>query len=471
MIESIVIVLNKIFFYYMFIYSVIFFVTTLLSTFDIEKFIKKRKFVSSIILNKKENYIPISILVPAYNEDITIIDSIKSLLNLDYPEYEIIVINDGSTDNTEKYVRDAFNLQRIITPIRKQVDCKDVVSVYENTINNIRIVLVNKVNGGKADALNMGINVSKYPLFISLDADSILQKDSLLKIVEPFIEDDRTVAVGGSIQVANGLTIEEGKVTKETSPKKFIVLFQMIEYIRVFIASRVAFNKFNLNMIISGAFGLFNKSMVISTGGYNCNTVGEDMELVVKLHTYCLKNKKKYKIEYVPDAVCFSQVPERYSDLKKQRRRWHMGLIQSIWKHKYVFLNIKYGALSFISYIYYLLFEVISPIVEIVGLASIFLAFVMEVINIKFMILYLFLFIFYNVIVSWVSLTLNNFLFDQKVRKKMSAKLYLFSILECIGFRQLCSLYRISAFINYRKNRYQWGKITRINMSGGIDEK
>lgn len=452
----------------MFIYAIIFFVTTLLSSFDIEKFIKKRKFISSISLNKKENYIPISILVPAYNEDVTIINSIKSLLSLDYPEYEIVIINDGSVDKTEEYVKKEFNLQRIVTPIRKQVECQDVISIYENTINNVRVVLVNKVNGGKADALNMGINVSRFPLFISLDADSVLQKNSLLKIVEPFIEDDKTIAVGGSIKVANGLTIKDGKIIKESTPKKLIVLFQMVEYIRVFIASRVAFNKFNLNMIISGAFGMFNKSLVISCGGYNSKTVGEDMELVVKMHTYCLKNKKEYKISYVPDAICLSQVPEKYSDLKKQRRRWHMGLIQSIWKHKYIFLNPKYGALSFISYIYYLIFEVISPFIEIFGLISIGCAYFMGVMNLKFMLIYLFVFIFYNVIVSYVALTLNDFLFDYSTPRKTRLTLYLVSIIEGMGFRQLCSIYRLSAFINYKKNRYQWGKITRVSM--GEDE-
>ncbi|MEG2338149.1 MAG: glycosyltransferase family 2 protein, partial [Clostridium sp.] len=365
--EEIIYYINVFFMIYMFIYAVIFFFSVFFSIVDLEKFFKRRRFMNNMTISNKVNYVPISILVPAYNEEITIEESIGSLLHLDYPEYEIVIINDGSTDLTASKVIDKYNLKKIYRPIRKLVDSKEELDIYERRVDGVTITLINKENGGKADSLNMGINASKYPLFLSLDADSVLQKDTLSKIVEPFMEDDKTVAVGGNVKVSNSLIIENGQVVGKKSRTKLIVLYQIVEYYRSFLSTRVSFNRFNSNLIISGAIGLFNKHIAIQAGGYEADTVGEDMEMVIKLHTYCIKNGMEYSIGYVPDAVCLTQVPEKYSDLKKQRRRWHMGLFQSLWKHKYVFVNPKYGQVGLIGYIYYVLFEFLSPIIELLG--------------------------------------------------------------------------------------------------------
>lgn len=333
----------------------------------------------------EKNYIPVSILVPAYNEEVTIIDTINSLLYLDYPEYEIIVINDGSTDNTAKVIIDYFNLKKVARPINKVVPCKDMKEIYEND-DGIKIVLVNKENGGKSDALNMGINVSRYPLFVCVDADSMLQHNSLKKIVEPFLEDENTIAAGGNIKVSNQVVLGRGRVVDVTVPKKKMVIFQMIEYLRVFLNSRVALNGLNANMIISGAFGIYNKQAVINVGGYSLDVIGEDMEIVVKMHAFYRKNKLPFRIAYVPDAICWTQVLESHRLLKNQRRRWHTGLSQSLKNHWFVSFNPKYGAVGLIAYPYFLIFEYITPILEVLGIATIILSFILKIINVRFFI-------------------------------------------------------------------------------------
>ncbi|MEG0371483.1 MAG: glycosyltransferase family 2 protein, partial [Clostridium sp.] len=413
--------------------------------------------------------VPISILVPAFNEEITIIESIESLLHLKYPEYEIVIINDGSTDGTSLKVIEKYKLKKVYRPIRKLVNSKGEKDIYEKKIGDVTITLINKENGGKADSLNMGINAGRYPLFLSLDADSILQEDTLGKMAEPFMEDDKTVAVGGNVKVSNSLIIENGKVVGKKPKTKLIVLFQTVEYFRSFLSTRVSFNRFNSNLIISGAIGLFNKHIAIQAGGYELDTVGEDMEIVIKLHTYCIKNNMEYKIGYVPDAVCLTQVPEKYSDLKKQRRRWHMGLAQSLWEHKYVFINPRYGAVGLVAYIYYVFFEFLAPIIELLGFVVVPVSYFLGILNLKFMILYLVIFMFYSFIVSIASITYESYLFRDTISFKRGMLLFLVSLLECFGYRQLCSIYRLSAFIGYKENKLSWEKITRFDQ--GYDKK
>ena len=270
MLEFLVDSINNFFMIYIAIYAIIFFISTLSAIFVIEKNQSYRKYQHEIDSKNEDSLLPISILVPAYNEEQTIIDCIESNLYLDYPEFEVIVINDGSKDRTGDLVQEHFKLKRVNRPIRRVVPCQSEIDIYEGIINEkIKLTLVNKVNGGKADALNMGINLARYPLITSLDADSILQYDSLREIVMPFNRDNRTVAVGGNIKVSNQVILDRGRVVKYLTPKRFIVMMQLIEYYRVFLNTRVWLNLFNGNLLISGAFGLFRTDAVISVGGYD----------------------------------------------------------------------------------------------------------------------------------------------------------------------------------------------------------
>lgn len=296
-----------------------------------------------------EYYVPVTIVVPAHNEGVTIEATIRSLLALDYRTYEIVVVDDGSTDNTSEVLRDTFQMFRINRPIQRRLRCQRVEAVYETRAWKVPITLIQKRNGGKADALNMGINASRYPYFLCMDADSVLQRDSLEKIVRPVLEDDRVVAVGGAVRPCNGAEIEDGVVVRYRMPNKLLPCMQVLEYDRSFLAARILFDQFNGSIIISGAFGLFKKSVVVGAGGYDTTTMGEDMELVMKLHVFCREHSLPYSIRYATDAICWTQAPEKLSDLCKQRRRWHIGLFQSMTRHRKMLTDTKYGMVGLVS--------------------------------------------------------------------------------------------------------------------------
>lgn len=454
---SIIYIINIFFFFYMFLYATVFFLTTLFSAFKLDDYFKGKSYMSYTVINNKANYIPISILVPAYNEEVTIVDSINSLLNLNYPSYEIIMINDGSKDQTVAKVISHFNLKKVSKPYRKLIPTNEALDIYEGN-GKIKIILVDKVNGGKSDALNMGINVCSFPTFLCIDADSMLQSDALQKIVEPFLEDDQMVAVGGDVKISNNLVIDNGEILSIEKPEKLIVIFQMIEYLRVFLNSRISLNGINGNLIISGAFGLYNKQAVVNVGGYTNGLMGEDMEIIMKIHSFYLKNKISYKTSYVPDAICWTQVPEEVKVLKRQRRRWHVGLAQSLKRHRYMFLNPKYGLIGMVSFPYFLFFEYLTPFLEVIGLVTITLSFLLGIIDLNFFLFYLLVYMGFNVIVSMISIIIERYMFSSTMTNKITFQLILFSILESFGYRQIISLFRMG---NIFKKSHNWGEMTR----------
>ncbi|MGL4876122.1 MAG: glycosyltransferase family 2 protein [Clostridium sp.] len=452
--------LNNFFMYYIFIYSILFFISTMYSAMNINKVVLRNKYKNNYMIKNDSNYIPVSILVPAYNEEETIVDCMKSMVNLDYPKYEIIIVNDGSKDETGNKVIEAFDLKRVYKPIRRLVKSKEEESVYEGA-GKVKITLINKKNGGKADALNMGINASKYPLFVSLDADSVLQKDSIEKMIRPFLENHTMVAVGGNIQISNSIILENGEIKETVGTNKWLVLMQLIEYYRVFLATRILFNSFNGNLIISGAFGMFNKKAVVNVGGYETGSIGEDMELVMRLHSFHRKNKLKYRIEYASEAICWSQVPERFKDLRGQRRRWHLGLMQSLLSHKYIALNFRYGVIGLFSYPYYFIYEMISPIIEFFGVILIIFSYWAGYINLKFLVVFIIMYFIYNLILSCSCIILETYFLKRVLDGKLIAKLIIFSILESLGYRQVNSMIRLKALFAYKSKKIEWGSIKR----------
>ena len=463
MLEFVVDSINYFFMIYIVIYAIIFFISTISSIIELEKNRVYRKYEYTFGLKSEENSIPISILVPAYNESQTIIDCIESNIYLDYPEFEIIVINDGSTDEMGELVRQHFKLKEINRPIKRVVPCQKEISIYEGKIREgINLILINKVNGGKADALNMGINVAKYPLIVCLDADSVLQYDSLSEIIVSFMKDSRTIAVGGNVKVSNQVVLDKGRVIEYLSPKKFIVMMQLIEYYRVFLNTRVWFNQFNGNLIISGAFGLFRKDAVIAVGGYDTNSVGEDMDLVLRLHSFYRKTQLPYRIGYEPRAICWSQVPSSLKDIKNQRRRWQIGLMTSLFNHRYMAFNFHYGFIGLFSYSYFIVYEMLSCLVDIFGLIFIMISYFTGFLNFSFFITFMLIYIIYNMVISIVAIKCEEFMFQGSLSFCDKMKLILFSIIENFGYHQLLSFYRLSAFIGYRQQKHQWKKINRV---------
>lgn len=410
---------------------------------------------------KHPYYFPVSVLIPAYNEEITVVDSIKSLLNLDYRLYEIIVIDDGSKDNTSKNLIEAFNMQKVDRPIRKIVPCKEHISIYEALNTKIPLTLIIKQNGGKGDALNMGINASQYPYFLCIDADSMLQKDTLERIVQPAMEDDKVIAVGGLISVSQCVTIENGEVTDYQIPWNFIVSMQVVEYDRTFLASRIFMDQFRGNLIISGALGLFKKDVVVSVGGYTLDTLGEDMDLVLKLHSYCLSSKIPYEIRYVPNAICWSQVPDTIRDFRKQRRRWHLGLFQCLSKYKYMFLNRHYGVIGSLSYLYFMLYELFSPFIQVFGWISLIMATYLGVLNIPFTISFYFLYSIYGSVLTTTAFYQRIYTQNLRIKKSDFLKVCFVCTMENVFFRLVVDFIRCTAFFGYNKHKLKWGDIQR----------
>ncbi len=412
-----------------------------------------------------EYYFPVSIVVPGYNEEVTICDTVHSLLNLDYRLYEIVVVDDGSKDDTSKVLIEEFKMTRVRRKIKKSIRCQEEEFIYESYAYKVPVILIRKKNGGKADALNMGINASRYPYFICMDADSMLQSDALEMIVRPVLTDENLIACGGLVRIANGVVLENGKVKKYGMPKKMVTAMQVLEYERSFLASRILFDMFNGSMIISGAFGLFKKDIVIAVGGYDHGTMGEDMELVVRLHVFCKKNNIPYTIKYETEAVCWSQAPESMKDLRKQRRRWHIGLYQSLSKHKQIIFSRKYGAVGFVSYMYFLVFELLSPYIEIFGIFSVVAMFLLGMVTWRVALTFAIISLLFGAILTLSAFISRIHTQNIKLTSEDIWKAILACIYENIGFRVILAFTRMTAFIGYKKKKLQWGKIKRVKLN------
>ena len=411
---------------------------------------------------RHDYYVPISVLVPAYNEEVTIVDSVRSLMELNYRLYEIIVIDDGSKDETAARLIEAFSMRRVERPVHLRLKCRPLKAVYEAPGTKVKLTLVRKENGGKGDSLNMGINVSRYPYFLCMDADSLLQKDSLEKIAQPVLEDDCVVAVGGLIRVAQCVEMENGEVVGYHLPANPVTCMQVMEYDRSFLASRILMDQFNGNLIISRAFGLFKKETVVAAGGYDAGTLGEDMELVVKLHVYCRNNQQKYAIRYEPNAVCWSQAPTSLKDLMKQRRRWHLGLFQSMVLHRQIFANPRFGLVSWISYMYYLLFELLSPAIEVFGILTMVLAACFGFLNVPFMLRYFLFYAAYGAAMTMTAFFQRIYTQNLRITLLDAARALAMCFMESLFFRYVLSFVRVTSFIGYKRKKNQWGAIKRV---------
>lgn len=449
--------INDFFLYYIIIYGSILFVSAMIGAFVFYFQERRKKYKNQI---ERKFYLPVSIIVPAYNEEVTIISTINSLLKLDYKLYEIIIVDDGSSDNTLNKIIEYYNLKKVKKVVRNKMKTKKVKAYYEGNAK-VKLIVVAKENGGKADALNAGINISSFPYFLTIDADSVLQKDSLTEIVKPIIENNNTIAVGGVIKLSNNLNFKNGEVIEDKLPHGYLEMIQTLEYDRTFLAGRTVFDLFNGNLIISGAFGLFNKQRVIEIGGYKLNTVGEDMELVIRLHDYAISNKINYSVKYATNAICYTQAPSTLHDLKKQRQRWHTGLFQSLMIHKNMFLNPKYKALGLLSFPYYWVYELLAPLTETIGLIFIVISYFLELINFRFMIIYFATYVMFCTIFTVTTFFNRTYIKNHQISLYDFIKVLFYSFIENFGFRQLLNLYRLEAFFLYHKNKLKWGQITR----------
>ncbi len=432
----------------------------LLSLRGVFRFTRRTFFSDYRQIMQSEMTWPISVIVAAHNEEKTIVDTVRSLMMVNYPEFEIIVVNDGSTDATLKNLVEAFDLAELDKVYKREIKTGPVRGVHGSLDHNITVV--DKVRGGKPDALNAGINVSRYPLFCSIDADSVIEDNALLRVVKPFMEHpEETIAAGGIVRIVNGCQVREGRVVQIELPDKALPIFQVIEYLRAFLSGRVGWSVLKSLLIISGAFGVYRKKEVIEVGGYSLETDTEDLDLVVRLHLHMRDQKRKYRVVFVPDPVCWTEVPENLKTLRRQRARWHRGLAQTLWANKRILCNPRYGTLGLIAFPHAFFFEMLGPLVEVLGYLAIIVSFLFGILNLQFFLLFFAIAVLYGVFLSIAAVLLEEISFRRYPGWVDLSKLIVFGILENFGYRQMLALFKLKALWDVVRRRRGWGEMDR----------
>jgi biofilm PGA synthesis N-glycosyltransferase PgaC len=405
----------------------------------------------------------ISLLAPAYNETLTIIDNVKSLLSIMYNNFEVIIINDGSKDDTLRKLIEAFSLEKVPCHVKYEIKTKNVVGVYKSRNRAFRkLTVVDKQNGGKADALNVGINISTKPLVACIDVDCVIERDALLKMVKPFMEETATViASGGVVRIANSCHVEEGRLLEVRLPESQIVRYQTLEYIRAFLIGRMAWSKLNGLLLISGAFGLFDKSVAVKAGGYNHNTVGEDMELVVRMRVFMQKQNKPYKVVYIPEPLCWTEAPSDYGILGRQRNRWTRGTMETLKFHRRIFFNPKFGVMGMLSYPFWFFFEWLAPLIEFAGMIFLLIQLVIGNVNIMLAISLIFAVYTFSLMISMTAILAEEFSYFQYKRKRDIIKLVITALKEPIFFHPRVVWWSVMGNIDMIMGKKSWGEMTR----------
>lgn len=403
----------------------------------------------------------ISLLVPAYNEERTIVENIRSLLTLRYPRFEIIVVNDGSKDGTARTIIETLQLRRVDLRRPHAAPCKPIRGIFAHP-DFPNLLFIDKENGGKSDALNAAMNYARHPLLCGVDADSLLDYNSLLQAARPFVEHPNSlIAVGGTIRIANGCEVHGGMVVNEGAPRRLLPLFQIVEYLRAFLIARLSFSRLNTVSIISGAFGLFKRSAVLAVGGYTHGTVGEDMELIVKLHRHFRENGGDYNILFVPDPVCWTEAPESLAVLRRQRTRWQRGLCEVLSRHRAMLFNPRYGRIGLLGLPMFLAFDILGPLLDLLGLILIPLFWAFGLLSFKFMAAFFAVVVLYGVFLSMMALVLGEVALFRTTRKRDILLMAFAAIAENFGYRQLNILWRLEGIWQFLRKQQGWGKMTR----------
>jgi cellulose synthase/poly-beta-1,6-N-acetylglucosamine synthase-like glycosyltransferase len=443
---------------------------------------------------------PLTMIVPAFNEDVTIVDSVTSLIHCDYPRFEVVVISDGSSDGTLDRLKRAFRLRRTEVPYRPAIGTARVRAMYEATIplpsNVLRLVVIDKENGGKADALNAGINASTTPYFVSLDADSILDQRALKELMRVVQEDPRVVAVGGQVAIANGCTVRNSRVVSVGLPARSLPRFQMVEYFRSFTTARTGLDRMRSILILSGVFAVFEKETVIRAGGYltpflnhritreyvghPAGTVCEDMEIIVRLHRFVLDKLHDRRIVFLPHPVAWTEVPERFESLRKQRGRWYRGLRESLRYHRTMLWRSKYGRIGWFALPAFWLFEYYGPVIEVLGYSCVIFLLLMEwlldyqLINYAYLWAFLLASLGYGILVNVLAVLVGAWRFRYGLADRLQRHLLPFSrrrevlillayaVMENFGYRQLTLYWRLRGLWDAWRGKTGWEKFGRV---------
>lgn len=453
---------------YFFMINTFYLLLMLLSMLGIHHYRELTAFISLKDIFQSPLTKPISVITPAFNEEKNIIESVKSLLSLEYPRFEVIVVNDGSTDATLERLIDTFGLKKTNRVFKKSIQTKMVKGIYASP-SYPNLTIIDKINGKKADALNAGLNVARFPLFCSIDSDSILEKDSLLKISRPFLlNPGKVVGAGGVIRLSNGCRIRAGEVKKIAMPKNSLARFQIIEYLRAFLGGRMGLSMLKSILILSGAFAAFRKDIVLKCGGYRTDTVCEDMDLVIRIQKYLHENKLPLRFYFIPDPICWTEAPETFRGLARQRNRWHRGLIESLFHSFKMFLNPRYKITGLIAMPYYVIFEMCGPLIEFLGYLILSYSMITSRINYPFAFIFFLLAVLYGITISLSSILLEEYSLRRYPRISDVFVLFFYGLLENIFYRQFITGVRVKAFFDFLFGKKEWGSMKR---KGFIQEK
>lgn len=434
-----------------------------LSAYEMIYYKNKNSFVDYNAILSSPIAPSISIIAPAYNEENTIVENIRSLISLYYNDFEVIVVNDGSKDNSMQKMIENFDLELVDFAIDYKIQCKEILGIYKSKSKSYnKLTVVNKMNGGKADALNAGINISQKDIIACIDVDCVLESEALLKMVKPFLEErKKVIATGGVIRIANSCEIEHGRIIKVHLPEQFLPRVQVLEYFRAFLVGRMAWSRLNGLLLVSGALGLFDRKIVIACGGYYHDTVGEDMELVVRMRRYMAERNLEYKVVYVPDPLCWTEAPSTKKVLGRQRNRWMRGTIETMLNHRGLFMNPKYGLLGMLSYPYWLFFEWFAPIIEFTGIFFAALLAFFGYINPNYFFALLAAVFFFSYALSAFSILYEELSYHQYRNKRDLLKLMWIAIIEPIVYHPMNLWWSIKGNIDFLTGKKSWGDMTR----------
>lgn len=411
-------------------------------------------------LLERDFYKPVSILVAAYNEQDSIVASVRSLLGLHHPQFEVVVANDGSTDATLERLIGEFSLVEVPEVYRRAIETMPVRAVYRS-VRHPNLLVVDKANGGKADALNAALNLARFPLICAVDADSLLDAEALLRASRLFVEDERVVALGGTVRPLNGGVLREHRVQELRLPRRWIERFQVLEYARAFFTGRAAWSGFGALLIISGAFGLFRRDVLVEAGGLWPGTVTEDMEIVVRLHRLNYLKRRRYRVVFTPDPICWTEVPSDIGSLLRQRNRWHRGLWETLWRHRGMLLNPRYGKVGMVGLPYFWLFEAMAPAMEVLGWGVLVASLLTDTLFVRFAGLFFLLSVLFGALLSQLAVGIETMLLSRYARLSDRVRLGIAAFLELAGFRQLLTLQRFLAAFQVRRKGRTWGQMRR----------
>jgi len=439
-------------------------ILTVYSAISLRRYLRKNSYVDYNSIVASPLAPSLSVIAPAYNESETIIDNIRTMLSLYYNNYEVVIINDGSKDDSLEKIIAAYELEKVNYYFDYRLPCKRIRGVYKSKNRSFKkLTVIDKANGGKADSLNAGLNVCRNDLVVSVDADSIMEPDALLKLVKPFMEgkEKRVIGVGGVIRIANSCEISDGHIQKINLPLKFLPRAQVMEYTRAFLMGRMAWSELDGLLLISGALGMFDREIVIKSGGYSTKTVGEDMELVVRIRRYMTEKGMDYDVVYIPDPLCWTEVPSSVKVLARQRSRWTRGTLETLVKHRKLFFNRKYRKLGLLGYPYWLFFEYLAPIIEFLGICWFTFLVITNRLNWPFFLLLLGFVYFFAVSLSIWSVLFEETTFHKYEKRRDVLRLVAVAFMEPLFYHPLVMLMNIKGNIDKLLQRNIWGKMER----------